>query len=134
MTNSILLQIQETLVPIVAVVTVFSVPIIAIYLYYRQKGREMDERKLMIEKGLTPPPMQTYDATKWEKGHTSSNPALVKGLNFLAVSLGIFVGFLVADFFAISNLFAIGGGILFFLGISNIVQSLLINNEPTHDK
>ena len=49
---------EHILIPILAIVFVFSIPIIAIIHYYKQKKLEMDERTLMIEKGIMPPRKQ----------------------------------------------------------------------------
>lgn len=123
MISTILLNLQEILIPIVAIAFVFSIPIIAIVNYYRQKNREMDERVLMIEKGIKPPPLEQ------DKRKRKKSKALEDGLYLLAVGLGFFVGLWVEDMFSISRLYAIGGSILLFLGIANLCIVLLMSKE-----
>mgnify|MGYP000533660764 CR=1 FL=1 len=126
MIQTILLSLHQILVPIVAITAVFSIPIIAILHHYKQKKREMDERALMIEKGITPPPLGSG-----KKKHSRSK-ALQDGLNLLAVGLGLLVGFFIEDAFSLPRAFAIGGAILLFLGIANVMMVIFepkVNND-----
>lgn len=113
----------ELLIPILAVVFSLSIPIIAIYLYYKHKSRVMDERQLMIEKGMTPPDLgeQLADAKR-------KNP-MSKGIDMLAVSLGIVVGYFASNSLGTIIPISIVCAILFFLGIANIAKSFLIKDE-----
>lgn len=112
-------NLENILIPIVAISAVFSIPIIAIIYHFRQKGKEMEERKLMIEKGIVPPPLGKQERKR------SSTRALQNGLNLLGVGLGLLVGFLVEDAFNLPRFFAIGGSILLFLGIANVLMVVL---------
>ena len=116
---------ENILIPIVAIVFVFSIPIIAIVSYYRQKKLEMDERTLMIEKGIIPPPL--------EKGRRKNKrrKALEDGLNLVGLGLGFFLGVYIEEAFSISRGFALGGSILFFLGVANLCIVFLL---PKIDK
>lgn len=112
-------NLHQILIPIVAIVSVFSIPIIAIIYHFRQKNREMDERALMIEKGIMPPPLEQV------KKRNSRSKTMENGLNLLAVGLGLLVGYLLQDVFDMHKVFAIGGSILFFLGIANVLMVVL---------
>jgi len=112
-------NLHQILIPIVAIVSVFSIPIIAIVYHFRQKNREMDERALMIEKGIMPPPLEKV------KKRNSRSKTMENGLNLLAVGLGLLVGYLLQNVFDMHKLFAIGGSILFFLGIANVLMVVL---------
>lgn len=112
-------NLHQILIPIVAIVSVFSIPIIAIVYHFRQKNREMDERALMIEKGIMPPPLEQV------KKRNSRSKTMENGLNLLAVGLGLLVGYLLQNVFDMHKLFAIGGSILFFLGIANVLMVVL---------
>ena len=114
-------NLENILIPIIAIVSVFSIPILAIVYSFRQKNREMDERALMIEKGITPPPLGRVEKKR------DRNKVLQNGLNLLAVGIGLLIGFLIEDIFNLPRVFAIGGSILFFLGIANV---LLVVLEP----
>jgi fucose permease len=112
-------DLHQTLIPIVAIASVFSIPIIAIVYHFRQKNREMDERALMIEKGIMPPPLEKV------KKRNSRSKTMENGLNLLAVGLGLLIGYTLQNVFDMHKLFAIGGSILFFLGIANVLMVVL---------
>lgn len=112
-------NLHQTLIPIVAIASVFSIPIIAIVYHFRQKNREMDERALMIEKGIMPPPLEKI------KKRNSRSKTMENGLNLLAVGLGLLIGYTLQNVYDMHKLFAIGGSILFFLGIANVLMVVL---------
>ncbi|MFT5348425.1 MAG: fucose permease [Bacteroidia bacterium] len=112
-------DLHQTLIPIVAIASVFSIPIIAIVYHFRQKNREMDERALMIEKGIMPPPLEKI------KKRNSRSKTMENGLNLLAVGLGLLIGYTLQNVFDMHKIFAIGGSILFFLGIANVLMVVL---------
>jgi fucose permease len=112
-------NLQQILIPIVAIASVFSIPIIAIVYHFRQKNREMDERAIMIEKGIMPPPLEKV------KKRNSRSKTLENGLNLLAVGLGLLIGYTLQNVFDMHRLFAIGGSILFFLGVANVLMVVL---------
>jgi fucose permease len=112
-------DLHQILIPIVAIASVFSIPIIAIVYHFRQKNREMDERALMIEKGIMPPPLEKI------KKRNSRSKTMENGLNLLAVGLGLLIGYTLQNVFDMHKIFAIGGSILFFLGIANVLMVVL---------
>ena len=112
-------DLHQILIPIVAITSVFSIPIIAIVYHFRQKNREMDERALMIEKGIIPPPLEKI------KKRNSRSKTMENGLNLLAVGLGLLIGYTLQNVFDMHKIFAIGGSILFFLGIANVLMVVL---------
>jgi fucose permease len=112
-------DLHQILIPIVAITSVFSIPIIAIVYHFRQKNREMDERALMIEKGIMPPPLEKI------KKRNSRSKTMENGLNLLAVGLGLLIGYTLQNVFEMHKIFAIGGSILFFLGIANVLMVVL---------
>jgi|TARA_B110000902_G_C13869412_1_gene422213 fucose permease len=112
-------DLHQILIPIVAITSVFSIPIIAIVYHFRQKNREMDERALMIEKGIMPPPLERI------KKRNSRSKTMENGLNLLAVGLGLLIGYTLQNVFDMHKIFAIGGSILFFLGIANVLMVVL---------
>ncbi len=109
----------ESFIPFFAIFFTFLLPILAIYFYYKNKNRIMDERKLMIEKGLTPPPLNERFQS------TSNKTSLNKGLNMIAIALGLLVGYFISKQTDIKIPFSITGAILFFLGIVNILSAFL---------
>lgn len=120
-------DLENIVIPIVAITSVFSIPILAIVYHYRQKGKEMEERKLMIEKGIMPPPLT-------DDRQVSKGSAKQKGLNLLAVGLGLFVGYALTEYLHMQRIFAIGGSILLFLGIANVIVVFTDNNKEKNDE
>lgn len=110
----------EEFIPFFAIFFTFMLPILAIYFYYKHKSKVMDERRLMIEKGITPPPLkETFESS------SSSKTPLSKGLNMIAIALGLLVGYFISRHYGIRGPFSIMGSILFFLGIVNVLGAFL---------
>ena len=121
-------NLENILIPLIAIISVFSIPIIAIIYYYKQKGREMDERALMIEKGITPPPLER------EKNRRKRSKKMEDGLNLLAIGMGLLVGYSLQHALEMNRLFAIGGSILFFLGVANVLMVVFESKEINSDE
>lgn len=113
----------EAMIPILAISLTFAIPVIVLYYNYQHKKNVMNERRLMIEKGLTPPPMQEMKST-FQRGDSTS-----RGMNMIAVALGLLVGYLLSRYFMIKGPFAIFGSILFFLGMANILSSTILKSN-----
>lgn len=114
----------DEFIPFFAIFFTFMVPIMVIYFYNQQKKRIMEERRLMIEKGLTPPPMgESIDLFRNRR-----NP-LHRGLNMMAIALGLIVGYLIYEGTQLHLPFCIIGSILFFLGLSNIFIAIFANKK-----
>ncbi|PCJ66367.1 MAG: hypothetical protein COA58_06205 [Bacteroidetes bacterium] len=129
MISAILLDVANVVVPVVAIAFVFSIPLLGIFLYFQQKRLEMNERKMMIEKGIIPPPIE-----KEAKAPTQNNKTLQTGLSLLSISLGLVVGYLLGKYLGVSSVFSIGGSILFFLGVASLLQALVFNKRIEGDK
>jgi len=113
----------EDLLPFFAIFFTFMVPILAMYFYFKHKNKVMDERRLMIEKGLTPPPLKESIEVSNDK------TPLNKGLNMIAIALGLLVGYFISRHFDIRGPFSIMGAILFFLGIANIISATMVDKS-----
>jgi len=118
----------EAMIPILAISLTFAIPVIVLYYNYQHKKNVMNERRLMIEKGLTPPPMQEMKST-FQRGDSTS-----RGMNMIAVALGLLVGYLLSRYFMIKGPFAIFGSILFFLGMANILSSTILKSNSSDSK
>jgi len=123
-----LLSISDDLIPLFGVVCTMAIPIVAIFLYYRQKGRIMDERKLMIEKGIAPPELKSQ-----LRADTERQSPMSKGINMLAIAIGIVIGYFVSRSWGTSPPISIGCAILFFLGAANILKSFLFPNDQMNE-
>jgi F0F1-type ATP synthase assembly protein I len=124
--NQLLRTSPEEFIPFFAIFFTFMIPILAIYFYHQQKKRVMEERRLMIEKGMTPPPMRE----SVENFKINNNP-MQKGMKLIAIALGLLVGYFISQYFYIKAPFSILGSILFFLGIANVINASM-NNKIDH--
>jgi F0F1-type ATP synthase assembly protein I len=115
----------EEFIPFFAIFFTFMIPILGMYFYYQNKNKIMDERKLMIEKGLTPPPLKEHSIGN--ENYQSKN-AFTKGLNLIAIALGLLVGYFISHYTYIHLPFTVIGSILFFLGIANILTAIMNSN------
>lgn len=129
MISTILLSLSPILIPLASITLTMGIPIVAIVFHYRQKEKEMDERKLMIERGITPPPLNQREPRK-----VSTNKTLQNGLNLIGIALGLLFGFYIAGYLGVSRFFGIGGGILFFLGVSNLLQAIIFTPKNQNEK
>jgi hypothetical protein len=120
-------MLSEELVPIVAIVFTFSIPILAMYFYYQNRNRVMEERKLMIEKGITPPPLKDF------KEHRENATSLSKGINLIAIALGLLGGYILSHYTNIKFPFSIIGSVILFLGIANVINAFLNPSKPNND-
>lgn len=120
-------NLENILIPIVAISAVFSIPIIAITYHFRQKSKEMEERKLMIEKGIVPPPLTSESQRR-------KSDSKQRGLNLLAVGLGLFVGYALSETLEMPRIFAFGGSILLFLGIANVIAVFTESKEENNEQ
>jgi hypothetical protein len=125
--NTLLNLDVESFIPFFAIFFVFIIPIMAIYFHYKYKQRQMDERKMMIEKGLTPPPLPVHEINYQWAGQ--KNQHLGKGLNMIAIALGLMVGYLLSKYLSIRGPFCIIGSILFFLGLANVINAVISKKE-----
>lgn len=112
------------------VLVTMLVPIMGMYFYYQNKNKIMEERKLMIEKGLTPPPLKEQSFSN--ENYQSKN-AFAKGLNLIAIALGLLVGYFISKNTNIHLPFTVIGSILFFLGVANILTALMNSNNNQND-
>jgi F0F1-type ATP synthase assembly protein I len=116
----------EDFIPFFAIFFTFMVPILGMYFYYQNKNKIMDERKLMIEKGLTPPPLKEQS---FNNENYQSKNAFTKGLNLIAIALGLLVGYFISHYTYIHFPFTVIGSILFFLGVANIVTAIMNSKD-----
>lgn len=119
-----MLSVESVLIPLAAISFSMGIPIVAIYFYYKHKSRIMDERKLMIEKGLAPP-----ELSEQMRANDNRKSPMSKGIDMLAVALGIVVGYFASTSWHTNTPISIICAILFFLGVANIVKSFILKNE-----
>jgi len=105
------------LIPLVSIVMGIGVAFWAIYWDYRTKHMKYRERELMIEKGLTPPPMTP------EKPPLTPEDCLRRGIImvFLGVGLGIGYFILLRSWGPPAWLCGVGAAIVGLLGVGHLV-------------
>jgi uncharacterized membrane protein YfcA len=118
------------LVPIVAIVLGIGVAFWAIYWGHQTKKLEYEERRAMIEKGITPPPIPTEAQAPPKTPEQSFRSGII--LLFLGVGLGI-------GYFILRNSFDDGpppwtvgtaAAIVGALGVANLVYYFLRKDHP----
>lgn len=124
-------HVAGVLIPIVAIVMVFAVPIVAIIMDYRKRAVLAEERKAMIEKGIAPPPMEEEVGpfNKFRNPDAIRARSLRAGTILLALGIGLAVAFVmlqyvVTEFFLprrMVGMLAVGSAVVGFLGLGNLV-------------
>lgn len=88
-----------TLIPIVSIIGGLTIGAIAIVTEHRRKQAVLEERRLMIEKGMTPPPMGAELLDERPAGTRASvESSLRSGIVLVFVGAGLFAAFLVARY------------------------------------
>jgi hypothetical protein len=95
------------LIPLVSIIGGLAVGAIAILTEHRRKQAILEERRLMIEKGMTPPPL---DAAVLERERPAGTQASVEsslrtGVITLFVGLGLIGAFLVMRYLGFADSF-----------------------------
>lgn len=130
----------EVLIPIIAIIMVFSIPIVAIIMDYRKRALQAEERRAMIEKGMVPPDVVDDEAY----GQKSRSPEVLRNRSLrtgiILVSLGIGLGlayvlltYVVESVFLparVVGMMAAGAAIIGFLGVGNLVYYKLSAPKP----
>jgi hypothetical protein len=118
----------ELLIPISAIVLGIGVAFWSIYWDHQKKRLQYQERQLMIEKGLTPPPMIS------EKSKKTPEDSLRRGIVQLFLGLGFTIGAVVlANFGEEQDLVWIAGvtaAIVGSLGLGNLVYYFIARRKP----
>ncbi|HTY64833.1 MAG TPA: DUF6249 domain-containing protein [Acidobacteriota bacterium] len=105
------------MIPIVAIVMGIGVAFWAIYWDHRTKQMKYRERELMIEKGLTPPPLEP------EKPRATLDECLQRGVIMIFLGIGLGIGYFVLlhSWGPPAWICGVGAAIVELLGIGNIV-------------
>jgi len=120
------------LIPIISIVGGMSIAATAIVTAHRRRQAVMDERRLMIEKGMTPPPLDGHMITdEWPAGRRSSIECSLRGgIKQVFVGIGLIGAFLVVRYGVFSDsvfprhvtaLLGPAGVIVLLIGAGNLV-------------
>jgi hypothetical protein len=130
------------LIPIVAILGSFSVPVTAIIMDYKRRRLQSEERRAMIEKGMQPPPLQEEHPFRRERTPEERRLRALRAgvvLLFLGVGLGVgacLLGYVFTENFISPNLAAImalGAAVVGFLGLGNLVYYAISGRARTPD-
>ena len=107
------------MIPILAVTLAFGVGFWSIYWDHQKKRLQYDERQLMIEKGMEPPPVMPD-----EKKKVTPEDCLRRGTIMLFLGIGLGIAYFVvpgaAGYGPPPWLFGAGGAIVGLLGVGNL--------------
>jgi hypothetical protein len=105
------------LIPLVSIVMGIGIAFWAIYWDHRTKQMKYKERELMIEKGLTPPPMAP------EKQPPSLEECLRRGIIMVFLGIGLGIGYfvLLRSWGPPAWICGVGGAIVELIGIGYLV-------------
>ncbi len=113
------------MIPIVSIVMGIGVAFWAIYWDHRTKQLKYRERQLMIEKGITPPPMLP------DRNPVTPEDCLRRGIImfFLGIGLGIGYFILFRESWPFAWVCGVGSAIVGLLGIGYFVYYLIAKNR-----
>ncbi len=121
----------SVLIPLVAIVGGMGMGVIGMVTEHRRKQALLEERRLVIEKGLAPPPLSDAALQSGEMAGTSSSveASLRTGIITLFVGLGLLAAFLVLRFVVAEDFTVIPRPILSLLGpVGALVSVIGIGN------
>jgi Domain of unknown function (DUF6249) len=117
-------------IPLVAIVMGIGIAFWRLYLDHERRKLQYEERKLMIERGLTPPPLPP------ETPRRSLESSLRNGIILVSLGLGFAVAYVVrqggnltAPNEGVTNGFAIAAPILFLLGLGYLVYYAIARRQ-----
>jgi hypothetical protein len=117
-------------IPLVAIVMGIGIAFWRLYLDHERRKLQYEERKLMIERGLTPPPLPP------DLPRRSLESSLRNGIILVSLGLGFAVAYVVrqggnlsAQPTGASNGFAIIAPILFLLGVGYLVYYAIARKQ-----
>ena len=108
------------LIPLSAIVLGIGIAFWGMYLGHQRKRMQFEERRLMIERGLTPPPIVDDERKRSPEGYLKNGIVLT----FLGI------GFAVATAITHNRGLVIAAAITGFLGLGYLVFYAIIRNQP----
>ena len=118
------------MIPLSAIVLGIGLAFWAVYWNHRKRQLQYQERQLMIEKGLTPPPVLLSD----EREKLTPEDCLRRGIILLFLGIGLALGSFVLTNFTNDEEFvgvvAVAAAIVGSLGVGNLVYSFVARRKP----
>ncbi len=116
------------LIPIIAIVMGIGLAAWAIYWDHQKQRLQHEERRLMIEKGMTPPPDLAA-----EKKLVTPEDCLRRGTILFFLGIGLGIASLVVRGGALSDLLGVAAAIVGLLGLGNLVYYFIARNREPHN-
>jgi hypothetical protein len=115
------------LIPLVAIGGGLAVGVVAIVTEHRRKQAMLAERRLMIEKGMTPPPLdgELLDSKSPAGTRNAVESSLRNGIRTLFVGLGLIAAFLVLRYVVGPDSTPIPGSVAALLGPAGALVALI---------
>jgi hypothetical protein len=117
------------MVPILAIVLGIGLAFWSIYWGHQKKRLQYQERQLMIEKGLVPPPIPLE-----EKKTMTPEASLRRGIILLCLGVGLAVGTAILQIYMddreFVGLVALAAAIVGFIGLGNLVYYVIARRKP----
>ena len=98
-----------------------------IYWSFRKKKLQYEERRLMIEKGLSPPPILPEEVKK-----TTPQESLRRGFVMLFLGVGLAAGAAIAGRIVeeeLGGLLGVAAAIVAFIGLGNLAYYAVVRNK-----
>ena len=116
-------------IPVIAILSTFAVPIVAIIMDFRRRKLQYEERRAMIERGMTPPPLDEQGFMSSKAEQRGGDHSLRTGIIMLCLGLGLglaafLLGHVITDSFIPHKLvgpLAIGASVVGFIGLGNLL-------------
>jgi hypothetical protein len=129
-------------IPVIAIISTFAVPIVAIVMDFRRRKLQYEERRAMIERGMTPPPLETEPSFMSRTQQQSGERSLRKGIILLCLGLGLglaafLLGNVLTDTFIPAKVvgpLAVGASVVGFIGLGNLVYYAVAGKREERDK
>ena len=119
-------------IPLVAIVLGIGIAFWATYLDHQRKRLLFEERRILIEKGMTPPPLPPLD-----RACRRPQDCLRRGIILLFLGAGLTAGFYIlrgSTNDAVPHWgLAIAAAIVGSLGLGNLVYYLVVRDRSTQD-
>ena len=121
----------EELIPLSAIVLAMGVAFWSMYLDFQKKRLQYQERQLMIERGMTPPPLPPDG----KKGHpVSPDESLRRGIVMTFLGIGLGIGYVI-----LMNsdgdgpppwVAGVGAAVVGLIGIANLLYYAIVRQHP----
>jgi hypothetical protein len=128
-----LIPILALLIPIIAIVMGIGIAFWFVYWDHQKKKLQYEERRLMIEKGMTPPPVFIDE----EKKAVTPEQSLRRGLILCFLGVGFGIGYFIAgdmDGGEPGMLLGMAAAIVGALGIANLMFYLIARNRQHENR